>query len=218
VKIFIIVGMPASGKNIARMYAQSKGMPYYSTGDIVREEIRNRGLEEDAVTTARVSDELRNPDGMGVTRRALSRALEHHETGVFLEEMRSWQEVELIRQHAPTVVVAFLAPRETRRERVLHRARADDSADAFDERDMREIAYGTAIPIARADTYIMNTGSLDDGRTALDAIVGDHLGAGDLPRNRSQGGGRILPGRFVFLMLNKATRRIELSLHGNELL
>ncbi|MDT8273395.1 MAG: AAA family ATPase [Desulfomonilia bacterium] len=176
-KIFIIVGMPASGKNIARMYAQSKGMPYYSTGDIVREEIRTSGLEADAVTTARVSDELRERDGMGVARRALSRALEHHETGVFLEGMRSWQEVELIRQHAPAVVVAFLAPRETRRERVLHRARADDASDAFDERDMREIAYGVAIPIARADAYILNTGSLDDACAALDAIVGTSPGS-----------------------------------------
>jgi dephospho-CoA kinase len=28
-KIFVIVGMPAAGKNIARAYAESKGLIYY---------------------------------------------------------------------------------------------------------------------------------------------------------------------------------------------
>ena len=44
-KIFIIVGMPAAGKNIARIYAEERGLPYFATGDLVREEVRRRGIE-----------------------------------------------------------------------------------------------------------------------------------------------------------------------------
>ena len=73
------------------------------------------------------------------------------------------------------MVTAFLAPRGTRRQRIVSRGRADDSPDAFDERDKREIAYGTASPIALADEYILNTGSLHDALEALDAIVKRHL-------------------------------------------
>ncbi|MGC9323758.1 MAG: AAA family ATPase [Desulfomonilia bacterium] len=173
--VFIIVGMPASGKNIARMYAQEKRIPYYSTGDIVRGEIAERDMSADAETTARISDELRGHDGMGVTRRALSMALEHEGAVVFLEGMRSWQEVELIRNHVPVVVIAFLAPRDVRRSRMLSRGREDDAGAFFDERDMREISYGAATPIARADGYVLNIGSVDEARESLDAIVRTYL-------------------------------------------
>ncbi len=175
-KIFIVVGMPASGKNIARMFAQDKGIPYFATGDIVRLEVKNRGLDADAANTARVSDELRGEDGMGVTRRALETALSQKADVVFLEGMRSMPEIELIRKGASAVIVAFLAPRDLRRERVMSRGRADDSVDAFDERDMREISYGASVPMALADEYVLNTGPFDDAISELDSIMLRHTG------------------------------------------
>jgi len=170
-KIFVIVGMPAAGKNIARTYAESRGFVYYATGDIVRVEIKKRGVEADAAGTAKVSDELRGADGMGVTRLALETVLTTGASVGFLEGMRSWPEIELIRAKAACVVVAFLAPRKLRLERICSRGRADDSPQAFDGRDRREISYGTAIPIALADAYILNTGTMDDAIEQLDAIV-----------------------------------------------
>ena len=170
-KIFIIVGMPAAGKNIARLYAESQDMIYYATGDIVRAEVKGRGLEADAINSSEVSDELRGEDGMGVTRLALEEVLKSGADIGFLEGMRSWPEIELIREKADGVVVAFLTPRNVRRERIVSRGREDDSPQAFDDRDKREIAYGTAIPIALADAYILNTGSQEDSTSQLDAIV-----------------------------------------------
>ncbi len=170
-KIFIIVGMPAAGKNIARLYAESQDMVYFATGDIVRAEVKERGLEADAVNSSEVSDELRGEDGMGVTKLALEEVLKSGAAVGFLEGMRSWPEIELIREKADCVVVAFLTPRNVRRERIVSRGREDDSPQAFDDRDQRELAYGTAIPIAMADAYILNTGSEDDAISQLDAIV-----------------------------------------------
>jgi dephospho-CoA kinase len=170
-KIFIIVGMPAAGKNIARLYAGSRDMVYYSTGDIVRAEVKMRGLEVDADTTSAVSDDLRGEDGMGVTRLALEEILKTGAEEGFLEGMRSWQEIELIREKADSVVIAVLSPRSLRLERVCSRGRDDDSPVNFDERDQREIAYGTGVPIALADAYILNTASMDEAISQLDAIV-----------------------------------------------
>jgi dephospho-CoA kinase len=170
-KIFIIVGMPAAGKNIARLYAGSRDMVYYSTGDIVRAEVKMRGHEVDAVTSSEVSDDLRGLDGMGVTRLALEEILKTGGEVGFLEGMRSWQEIELIREKADGIVIAVLAPSSSRLERVCTRGRADDSPADFDERDQREIGYGTAIPIALADAYILNTGTMDDAMNQLDSIV-----------------------------------------------
>jgi dephospho-CoA kinase len=169
--VFIIVGMPASGKNIAREYAEKHNISYFATGDIVRKELKKQGLEANAENTAAVSTKLRSNDGMGVTRIALAAALACSGDIVFLEGMRSWPEVELIREQTACCVIAFLASRELRRQRVASRGRSDDSPAAFEERDAREIAYGAAIPIARADAYVLNTGTMDDAMTDLNKII-----------------------------------------------
>jgi dephospho-CoA kinase len=173
--IFIVVGMPASGKNIAKMYADARGIPYFATGDVVRSEVKKRGLAPDAANTAAVSTELRGNDGLGVTRHALAAALETGQEMVFMEGMRSWQEIELIREKTPCTVIAFLAPRWMRLERITSRQRSDDSPHSFAERDMREIAYGTAVPVALGDEYVLNTSSIEDALRELDIIVQRHL-------------------------------------------
>jgi dephospho-CoA kinase len=170
-KIFIVVGMPAEGKNIARLYAGSRDMVYYSTGDIVRAEVKMRGLEVDPVTASEVSDDLRGEDGLGVTRLVLEEILKTGAEAGFLEGMRSWPEIELIREKADGVVVAILAPRSLRLERICNRGRADDSPADFDERDQREIVYGTAVPVALADAYILNNSTIDEAMEQLDAII-----------------------------------------------
>lgn len=170
-KIMIIVGMPASGKNIARFYAESKKIPYFATGDLVRGEVQRRGVLPTPENTARVSTELRGEDGMGVTRLALEKALGSGHTLGFMEGMRSWPEIEAIRLKADAVLVAFIAPRRVRFDRITVRGRADDSPDMFMSRDMREIAYGAAVPIALADEYILNTGPLEAALERLDEIV-----------------------------------------------
>jgi dephospho-CoA kinase len=170
-KCFIIVGMPASGKDIARQYARTKGYPYFATGDIVRAEAARRGVQADSESMAGLSTELRGSDGLGVTRLALKTALETDASIVFLEGIRSKHEIDLIGAQAETVVVAFLAPRSVRRARVLSRGRPDDDAAAFDGRDRREIDYGLAVPIAQADEYILNTGTAEQALASLAGIV-----------------------------------------------
>ncbi len=177
-KIFIVVGMPASGKSVAQEYARTEGHPYFSTGDIVRAEVKSRGLAPGPDEMAKVSDELRGTDGMGVTRLALAKALEQKAPIVFLEGMRSWPEIELIRKQTEAVVVAFVAPRPLRRQRIVSRGRSDDSPEAFDERDMREIAYGTSVPIALADVYVLNTRTMEESFEDFHEIVLAHGGSG----------------------------------------
>ncbi len=73
--LFVVVGMPAAGKNIARLYAESKGIPYFASGDAVRAEVKRRGLTPHAENMAAVSTALRGEDGLGVTRQVLAAAL-----------------------------------------------------------------------------------------------------------------------------------------------
>jgi len=178
-KIFIIVGMPAAGKSVAQEYALTEGYLHFATGDIVRAEVKARGLEPGPQSIAKVSDELRGSDGMGVTRIALKKALDHTGNVVILEGMRSWPEIELIRSKAEVVVVAFLAPKPLRRKRIISRGRADDSDQAFDDRDLREIKYGVGVPIALADAYVLNTSTMEAAIEDFHEIVLAHTGAGN---------------------------------------
>jgi dephospho-CoA kinase len=173
-EIFVIVGMPASGKNIARVYAESAGIAYFATGDLVRQEVIRRGLEPTGINTAAVSTDLRDSDGLGVTRIALEAALESGLDVAFLEGMRSWPEIELISEKAKVTVIAFVAPIELRLKRVVERGRPDDSAAGFTIRDRREIDYGASVPIALADEYVLNTGTMDDALQELDKIMKRH--------------------------------------------
>ena len=174
-KCFIVIGMPAAGKDIARQYARAKGHPYFATGDIVRTEAVRRQVQPDAESMGRLSTELRGTDGMGVTRLALKAALDSGAPVVFMEGIRSRQEVDLVRTQAETVVVAFLAPRPLRRQRVISRGRSDDSAEAFDGRDQREIDYGLAVPIALADGYVLNTGTLEEALDSFRKLIEGHV-------------------------------------------
>jgi dephospho-CoA kinase len=176
-KCFIIIGMPAAGKDIARQFARLQGYPYFATGDIVRAEAARREISPDAESMARLSTELRGSDGLGVTQLALSTAVASGSAVVFMEGIRSKQEIDLIGVQAEPVVIAFLAPRSIRKARVLSRGRPDDSAAAFDGRDRREIDYGLATPIALADEYILNTGTVDESLVSFGRIVERHTAA-----------------------------------------
>ena len=170
-KLIVVTGMPAAGKNLAAQYAKKYHYPHFSTGDIVREEISRRGLNADAQTSAAVSTELRGTDGLGVTRMAVAEVLKQRADVVFLEGIRSWPEVEWIRSKTPCTLVAVVAPRSMRLERIIQRGRADDSADHFDQRDRREIEYGVAVCIALADAYVLNTGTTEDAQDQLHRII-----------------------------------------------
>jgi len=171
-KLIVITGMPAAGKNIAAEYARSRQWPHFSTGDFVRAEICKRGCLADPETSAKISTELRGEDGLGVTRLAVEEALRQKADLVFLEGIRSWPEIELIRSKTPCTLVAVVAPRNLRLNRIKQRGRQDDSADHFEKRDQREIEYGVAVCIALADAYVLNNSSMRDALQQFDEIVG----------------------------------------------
>ena len=170
-KLVIITGMPAAGKNIAGEYARMHQYPYFSTGDFVRAEIGKRGLNADPEISAKISNELRGKDGLGVTRLAVQEALKQEADIVFLEGVRSWPEIELIKSLTICTLVAVVAPRNLRLSRIKQRGRADDSVTHFDDRDQREIDYGVAVCIALADAYVLNAASMDDAFCQLDEII-----------------------------------------------
>ncbi len=92
-------------------------------------------------------------------------------TQVFMDGHARLAGDRIVRRETSCVVIAFLAPRSLRLERIISRGRSDDSPEAFEERDIREIKYGAAIPIALADEYILNTSTMENALGKIDAII-----------------------------------------------
>ena len=179
-KVLVVVGMPASGKNIARDCSGAMRIPYLSTGDLVREECRNRGLEPDADNCGAVSDELRGIDPAELTHRLIT-AVESRfkdEPLVVLEGMRSWEEIESLKCRFQVTLCAFILPRSERRARMAARGRPEDDPSRFDERDLREIRYGASAPIALADHYVLNEGSVEDSTRRFARIISECMRSG----------------------------------------
>lgn len=89
--------------------------------------------------------------------------------------MRSWPEIELIKNNTECFVVAIIAPRAIRLARVRERGREDDSVEHFTKRDWREINYGLATCIALADDYVLNIGTVEDTFSSIDIIIKKHI-------------------------------------------
>jgi len=96
--IIAVTGMPGSGKSlIAEEIAAWFGYRVYKMGDVVRGEVRRRGLPLTVENVERVATELRRLYGKGAVARLL---LEHLENdpgeGVVVDGMRSMEEARIL--------------------------------------------------------------------------------------------------------------------------
>lgn len=167
--VILIAGLPGSGKSVFSDIAKTFGIPVVVLGDIVREEVSNRGLEPTLENILAVAQELRERYGKeAVAKLALNRLRKTLEKScvVVVDGIRSIDEVNYIKSciSADVIVVAIHASQKTRFNRLRARGRAGDpkSWGEFVERDLRELSWGLGNVIALADVVIVNEGSLEE--------------------------------------------------------
>jgi dephospho-CoA kinase len=165
-RVIALVGMPGCGKTVAVSAAKERGIPVVSMGDVVREEVKLRGLEENPENLGKVSKGLREEEGpQAVASRTLTKIEKEKSSIVLVEGIRSLEEIELFKKRYPNfTLIAIHASPDTRFKRLCKRERSDDSMDkkTFQERDAREINFGLGSAIALADYVIVNEGSEDE--------------------------------------------------------
>ena len=178
-KIIALVGMPLSGKTLAVNVAKSMGIPVVAMGDVVREEVKLRGLEETPENVGEVSVGLREEEGpQAVANRALTKIDKQESRVVLVEGIRSLEEIELFKKHYPDfTLIAIHSSPKTRFKRLYERERPDDAKNikTFQERDARELSYGIGSAIALADYLIVNEGYeeelIKNMRAVLEGII-----------------------------------------------
>ncbi|MEM1873879.1 MAG: AAA family ATPase [Acidilobaceae archaeon] len=163
-----VTGLPGSGKSVvARVIAEELESPIISMGDLVREEVRRRGLELTPWTLETVATKLREEKGSLAVAYLLLEEIKRRELEsqtLVVDGVRSLDEVRVLRSLGRVCVVGVFAPPKLRLERLLRRGRAGDvkSIEEFKMRDNFNLSYGVGNLLALADYMIVNDSTLDN--------------------------------------------------------
>lgn len=171
-KLVVTVGMPGSGKDELVAVARSMGLATLKMGDLVREEVRRRGLAVTNANLARIASEERDKHGAGIwAQRALPKLIE---TRMLVDGCRSDAEVTVFRHNfGDLFVLGIFASPETRHSRMAARSRSDDGVglQEFFDRDRRELKWGIGSAFALADGMLVNEGPLEEFRRSARAML-----------------------------------------------
>jgi len=173
-KIIAFVGLPLSGKSTAAKVAEELGIPVVVMGDIVREEVRRRGLELTDENAGKIATELREKEGMdAIAKRCIPIIREKaKEKGiVVVDGIRGIAEVERFKKEFGDdfILINIESPIELRFERALKRKRDDDikTIEELKKRDERELSWNMGEAMKVANFTIENT---SDIQTFVDKI------------------------------------------------
>jgi len=175
VKITAFVGLAGSGKSSAVDYLTEKGYPKVYFGGIVLDEVKRRGLELTQENEQPIREELRAKEGKDfVVRRIIQQIHELVEAGqhrIVADGLYTWTEYKALKHEFPgeLTVVAIVAPRHLRQNRMASRPVRPLTAAQLDQRDWAEIEnIEKGGPIAIADHFIMNDKDLDNLHQQVD--------------------------------------------------
>ena len=178
IQVLAFAGAPAAGKTEAASIAKMLGIPVITMGDVVRAELKRRGIPLNDENAGRIASELRAREGMdAIAKRCIPhiKAVAGKNAVIVIDGVRGISEVETFKKEFGTdfTLVRVDAPFNLRYERIKTRGRGDDtlSLDGFKAREERENAWGMVEAMKNADKVITNTGSREIFKKEIDKIL-----------------------------------------------
>lgn len=179
VKLLAIVGMAGSGKSVAIDYLTDHGVPKSYFGGMNLREMEKRGIEITPENEQIFRKQIREEEGNDwVVRQAITEVNDLIEAGqkrIVLDGLYSWTEYKILKHEFPgdqLTVIAIVSPRQLRYQRLANRPVRPFDANSARERDYHEIeTIEKGGPIAIADYYIINDGSVEDLENSLKKIL-----------------------------------------------
>ena len=175
-KIVAIVGMCGSGKSVASDILVERGWKKVYFGGVTMEKLQEEGLEVNPVNEKMMRERLRAELGMGAYAKILLPRIKEYasEGDTVLDGLYSWDELKILREELGDriKVVAIVVDRALRYDRLNIREYRPLTDEEALNRDLSEIEnIAKAGPIAHADYYILNNGSIEDYAKRLDEIL-----------------------------------------------
>ena len=173
-KIIAIVGMCGSGKSIASAKLEELGYKKVYFGGVTMEKLQESGLEVTPENEKMMREKLRNDLGMGAYAIVLLPKIKELSlnNNVVLDGLYSWDELMILNKEFELTTIAVVADKDLRYERLSKRVESPFNKTEAIRRDITEIEnIAKAGPIAYADFYIFNNGTIEDFHNRLDEIL-----------------------------------------------
>lgn len=158
--VLCIVGMPGSGKTVvAQALKKNLNAFVVSTGDIVREEIKRRGLPYTEESDKKVRAWFHTGREHVLIERVCKKMKKSKKKILVVEGSRAYKEPSLIKKCTgiKPVVIAVIASFKTRYKREVKRGRfPEETLKYLKERDRSELSFGLGKLIKEADYKINN--------------------------------------------------------------
>lgn len=175
-KILVIVGMCGVGKSVTCDYLETKGFNRVYFGTVTFDKMQEEGMEITPDNEKIMRERLRKEGGMGIYATLnLPKIKAALETGdVIVESLYSWEELKIVVDEFKDMVkvIAVVADKDLRYQRLAVRdIRPFEKTDAI-KRDISEIENSfKAGPIAYADYFVDNNGTIEDLHKKIDEIM-----------------------------------------------
>lgn len=180
VKILAVVGMSGSGKSVAVDFLTEKGFPKVYFGGMILKEMEVRGIEITPENEKAFREEIRATEGKDwVVRQVIKEVHNLIEAGqrrIVLDGVYSWTEYVTLKKEFPgeLTFLALVVPKKLRYKRVAVRPERPFNRNEIMERDRSEIEnLEKGGPIAAADYYILNDGSVKEMHEKIDEVLGE---------------------------------------------
>lgn len=167
-KIIAFVGLAGSGKSAAVEYLSQKGYPRVYFGGIVLDAMTEAGLEHTQENEKPFREELRAREGKDfVVNRIITQINDLIDAGqhrIVADGLYTWTEYKAMKRAFPgeLTTVAVVTPKRLRHRRLAQRPIRPLTEAESTQRDWAEIEnLEKGGPIAIADHYIINDGSME---------------------------------------------------------
>ena len=175
-KIIAIVGMCGSGKSIASEYLEKElGYQKVYFGGVIYEKMKEENIEITPESQKIYRENLRKKYGMGAVAEILLPKIKElsKENNVVLDGLYSWAELKILKKEFPNLkVIGIVVDKKIRYDRLKIRPDRPFNNQESRDRDISEIEnIAKAGPIAYADYYIFNNGTIEEYITRLNEIL-----------------------------------------------
>lgn len=175
-KIIAIVGMCGSGKSIASEYLEKElGYQKVYFGGVIYEKMKEENIEITPESQKIYRENLRKKYGMGAVAEILLPKIKElsKENNVVLDGLYSWDELKILKQEFSNLkVIGIVVDKKIRYDRLKIRPDRPFNNQESRDRDISEIEnIAKAGPIAYADYYIFNNGTIEEYIIRLNEIL-----------------------------------------------
>lgn len=174
-KLIAVVGMAGSGKSIATDYLEKKGWNKIYFGGAIMDKLKEEGKEVTPANEKKCREDIRVKHGMAAVAVLLEERIKkaYEEKDTVLDGLYSWDEyVYLKEKFKELVLVSIVCDKEKRYDRVSVRDIRPFNREEIVIRDVSEIEnLAKGGPIAYADYYIFNNGTVDNYIERLEEII-----------------------------------------------